>query len=913
MRNSTFMHTARDDSLLRTMRFVSKHEDAQIYGAIFLKAMTNQAMLDSIAYKTYYAIASGAKPPKSKKPKTKTDLAISSEETPTKKKPTKAKKYVPSKKNPAATPKPTKKKALIKADRGKGLNVLSEVALSEAARLKEATKRIKKDFHISQSSGSGDGTDFQSRVPIEEQRKIFGTDEGIDDDDEDDTKDDEGNDDGDDSDGNDDNDDNDGDNDDDNDGNDDYHSDQERTELDRYEIHNLNQFNKEHEDEEEENVDDITDKEDDEENEEDSDDGEELYKDVNVNLRKEDVEMTDADQGGADQHNVLQESGFEQEEEDAHVTLTTIHDTQKTEGLMQSSSVSSNFIEKLLNFENVSPADNEIASLMDTTVRTEEPSGQTSTLFTVPITVIPTTIPPPPHFFNPLPQQTTPTPTPTTSEVTTAFPLLPDFASVFRFNDRVTNLERELSKMKQVDQEEVNTQLPQILPKAVLDFATPVIERNVTESLEVVVLAKSSSQPKSTYEAAASLSEYELTKILLDKMEESKSHLRSDYKKKHYDALVKSYNTDKDRFNTYGEVFTLKSSRDDKDKDQDLFARSDREMKRRKSSKEADHTVDDSRVQKNQEFSMSNNDEQLEDEAAPKNDWFKKPERPPTPDPDWNKRQHTKAATYEIKWIEDMVPNLWSPIKVVYDKHTYWGTSHWVTRLKIMKKYDYGHLDEIKVRREDQQLYTFKEGDFPRLRLQDIEDMLLLLVQQQVTNLLIKTFDLQCALHYVHQLNFIQSDGTLNDVRTALHDIASGIRMEYLPKRKWSGLDKRRASVMIQDIDKQLFQRRSKRENKGKVLTEMELVLEQTQQGTSHEVSVSTEGVEELKRKVKKKDEKKEALLTLRQKLGLLRFYSPEPKTLRRAKSVLSCFQLGYEGKASEGAKLIKTSAKDCD
>ncbi|GKA30641.1 hypothetical protein Tco_0716946 [Tanacetum coccineum] len=43
----------------------------------------------------------------------------------------------------------------------------------------------------------------------------------------------------------------------------------------------------------------------------------------------------------------------------------------------------------------------------------------------------------------------------------------------------------------------------------------------------------------------------------------------------------------------------------------------------------------------------------------------------------------------------------------------------------------------------------------------------------------------------------------------------------------------------------------------------MELVLEQTQQGTSYEVSVSAEGVEELKRKVKIKGEKKEALFTL--------------------------------------------------
>ncbi|GKC99277.1 hypothetical protein Tco_1169552 [Tanacetum coccineum] len=48
----------------------------------------------------------------------------------------------------------------------------------------------------------------------------------------------------------------------------------------------------------------------------------------------------------------------------------------------------------------------------------------------------------------------------------------------------------------------------------------------------------------------------------------------------------------------------------------------------------------------------------------------------------------------------------------------------------------------------------------------------------------------------------------------------------------------------------------------------MELVLEQTQQGSSYEVSVSAEGVEELKRKVKIKGEKKEALLTLRQKPG---------------------------------------------
>nr|GEY21625.1 hypothetical protein [Tanacetum cinerariifolium] len=40
---------------------------------------------------------------------------------------------------------------------------------------------------------------------------------------------------------------------------------------------------------------------------------------------------------------------------------------------------------------------------------------------------------------------------------------------------------------------------------------------------------------------------------------------------------------------------------------------------------------------------------------------------------------------------------------------------------------DYKHLDWISVRRDDDQIYKFKEGDFKWLRLQDIEDMLLLL------------------------------------------------------------------------------------------------------------------------------------------------------------------------------------------
>ncbi|GKC18201.1 hypothetical protein Tco_1014983 [Tanacetum coccineum] len=37
----------------------------------------------------------------------------------------------------------------------------------------------------------------------------------------------------------------------------------------------------------------------------------------------------------------------------------------------------------------------------------------------------------------------------------------------------------------------------------------------------------------------------------------------------------------------------------------------------------------------------------------------------------------TKDADYgQVKWIEDKVFRIWSPVKVVYDKHAYWGTYH---------------------------------------------------------------------------------------------------------------------------------------------------------------------------------------------------------------------------------------------
>nr|GEZ11052.1 hypothetical protein [Tanacetum cinerariifolium] len=587
----------------------------------------------------------------------------------------------------------------------------------------------KKEFHASHASGLGDGTDLGSGVPDEKHRKTSGTDEGMGDSREEDKYDTKDDDDNDDTDANDDDDGNDGDydddaNDDDNQQDKDMNDDNEETDKEK--------INEEEDDE-------VT---------------KELYNDVNMNLGNGDADMTGADQGGVSQQNVSQELGFEQVEEDVHVTLTLVLDTRKTDELVQSSFLSSNFTSKLINLENPSLADNEITSLMDIIVRHEELGSQTSSLtykkefhashasglgdgtdlgsgvpdeqhrktsgtdegmgdsgeedkydtkddddnddtdanddddgndgdydddandddnqqdkdmnddneetnsdrieldriripifnqsstetlkkkrlmkkkmmresdiisYVVPITavlkiafVFTTTIPPTPPFFNPLPQQATPTPTPTTSE----------------------------------------------------------------ELLEAIVLARSSSQLNSTYEVAESLSEFDLIKILIDKMEKNKSYDKVDYKRDLYDALVKSYQTNKNLFDICGEVFTLKRSRDDRDKDQDPSAGSGRGMKRRKLSKEAEsfkdsrlkekkssssskdashtqhkpssrfshaeepsHIVDDLGVQQNQEFDTGNNDEQPAHKEVSKAGWFKKLKQPPTPDPDWNKRQ----------------------------------------------------------------------------------------------------------------------------------------------------------------------------------------------------------------------------------------------------------------------------------
>ncbi|GJV33299.1 hypothetical protein Tco_1393699 [Tanacetum coccineum] len=138
-------------------------------------------------------------------------------------------------------------------------------------------------------------------------------------------------------------------------------------------------------------------------------------------------------------------------------------------------------------------------------------------------------------------------------------------------------------------------------------------------------------------------------------------------------------------------------------------------------------------------------------------------------------------------------------------------------------------------------LYKFKEGDFVDLHLNDIKDMLLLVVQHKffyldgdvIVNFIMalrmftrslilkrRVEDLQLGVERIiyedldKQKRVLRadelykySDGTLKSVRDEIHHRVLDFHLDYnpeIPKRKWTAIDRKRAGLMIELIDKQL-------------------------------------------------------------------------------------------------------------
>ncbi|GJR05008.1 reverse transcriptase domain-containing protein [Tanacetum coccineum] len=123
-----------------------------------------------------------------------------------------------------------------------------------------------------------------------------------------------------------------------------------------------------------------------------------------------------------------------------------------------------------------------------------------------------------------------------------------------------------------------------------IESILPKIEKTVNEQLEAEVLTRSSNESKTSHAVVANLSELELKKILIDKIESNKSIHRSDEEKNLYKALVDAYESDKLILDTYGDTVSFKRRRDDEDKDEEPSARSNRGSKRRRAGKEPEST-----------------------------------------------------------------------------------------------------------------------------------------------------------------------------------------------------------------------------------------------------------------------------------------------------------------------------------
>ncbi|GJY38277.1 hypothetical protein Tco_0424641, partial [Tanacetum coccineum] len=754
-----------------------------------------------------------------------------------------------------------------------------------------------------------------------------------------------------------------------------------------------------------------------------------LYRDVNVNLKGRDTVMTDAS---------LPNVQATQQTEDPYVILTA---SINPEGQQQSSSVSSGFVSNMLN------------PRPDTCI--EPPLVFATTL----------PLPPTPRIIH---MQQTPVPIPTTV-LSSSLLDLPSFGSLFKFDHQLKTLETEFSEFNQTNQfADVVSSIPSIVNaylankmneaiktvvqlqserlrdeaqaenedflnkldenikkiikdqvkeqvKAQVSKILPRIKKTINEQLKSKVITRSTTESKTSLPIVANLSELELKKILIEKMVSNKSIHRSNEQKNLYKALVEAYESDKLILDTYGDTISFKRRRDDKDKDEEPSAGSNRGSKRRRARKEPEstdgsksqhksagesahteepmHTNKDLEEPAHHEFDIGATEEQSDEETSQHPDWFQKPAKIPTLDRDWNKTLHvvhgpvqpwlsnlareegpresfdelldtplefsafmmnrlkintltsellvgptfelmkgtckslveleyffkevykatmdqldwhnpegqkyphdlrkplplipnsrgrqvipfdhfinndlaylsggvssrtyatfvtkTKAADYgHIKWIEDLIPNtIWSEVESardVYSKRRIIA----VTKLQIVEWHGYKHLDWITVRRDDDKIYTFKEGDFKQLCLQDIKDMLILLFQGKLTNLNVedrlafgvslrmftrsiviqrRVEDLQLGMPIQHipipEASSIKtkkkknklmridelhkfSDGTLDDVRTALNDRLKGIRMKYLPKTIWRQSDRERAKAMIQAINKQLKSRR---------------------------------------------------------------------------------------------------------
>ncbi|GJT98007.1 hypothetical protein Tco_1093525 [Tanacetum coccineum] len=330
-------------------------------------------------------------------------------------------------------------------------------------------------------------------------------------------------------------------------------------------------------------------------------------------------------------------------------------------------------------------------------------------------------------------------------------------------------------------------------------------------------MTRSSTESKTSLALAANLSELEMKKILIDKMESNKSIHISDEQKNIYKALVDAYESDKLILDTYRDIVSFKRRKDDEDKDEEPSTGSNWGSKSKHKTagesaqiKEPMHTTKDLEEPRLTKLSSLDRDwnKTLPDAHGPVQPWLSSLAQKEDIRELFNELMDTpldfsafvmnrlkvdtltpelltgpsfelmKGSCKSLQYPHDLrkplplIPNSRGHRVIPFDhfinndleylsgdvSSQKYATSITktkaaeestrdvyskrriiaVTKLELVDWHNYKHLYWITVHRDDDKLYKFKEGDFNRLRIQDIEDILLLLVQGKLTNLTVE-------------------------------------------------------------------------------------------------------------------------------------------------------------------------------
>nr|GEV76803.1 hypothetical protein [Tanacetum cinerariifolium] len=191
-----------------------------------------------------------------------------------------------------------------------------------------------------------------------------------------------------------------------------------------------------------------------------------------------------------------------------------------------------------------------------------------------------------------------------------------------------------------------------------------------------------------------------------------------------YKELIDTYETDKVILETYGDTVTFKRRRDDEDEDEEPSTGSNWESKRRRAGEEPE-SISAPKEKRSKSTGSSKKGSKSKTRSTDKSDQAGE-EVHIVKDLEEHAHQEFKTGFTEDHTIDEITQHPdWESARDVYLRNIIIA----IKKLMIVEWHNYKHLEWITVHRDDDKLYTFKEGNYNKLCLQDIEDMLLLLVQ----------------------------------------------------------------------------------------------------------------------------------------------------------------------------------------